>query len=140
MKIKTSELIGPALDWVVAKCLWPHKDYPAWWFRDHPDGCYLWEALDGGDGSVASFSPSTKWAQGGVLIEREKINVVRCNDMYFPKGNEFGDYYEQLWRAGPYDIDSISQRFYGPTPLIAAMRCYCCAELGDEVEIPEELE
>jgi hypothetical protein len=27
----------------------------------------------------------------------------------------------------------------GPTPLIAAMRCYCCSKLGDEVEVPEEV-
>lgn len=27
----------------------------------------------------------------------------------------------------------------GPTPLIAAMRCYVASRLGDEVEIPEEL-
>jgi hypothetical protein len=28
---------------------------------------------------------------------------------------------------------------YGPTPLIAAMRCYVASKLGDEVEIPAEL-
>jgi hypothetical protein len=28
---------------------------------------------------------------------------------------------------------------YGPTPLIAAMRCYVAAKLGHEVEIPEGL-
>ena len=28
---------------------------------------------------------------------------------------------------------------YGPTPLIAAMRCYCSFKLGDEVDVPEEL-
>ncbi len=27
----------------------------------------------------------------------------------------------------------------GPTPLIAAMRCYVASKLGDEVDIPEEL-
>ena len=27
----------------------------------------------------------------------------------------------------------------GPTPLIAAMRCFCCSKLGDEVEVPDEL-
>jgi hypothetical protein len=27
----------------------------------------------------------------------------------------------------------------GPTPLIAAMRCYVASKLGDEVEIPSEL-
>ena len=28
----------------------------------------------------------------------------------------------------------------GSTPLIAAMRCYVASKLGDEVEVPEELE
>ena len=28
---------------------------------------------------------------------------------------------------------------FGPTPLIAAMRCYVTSKLGDEVEIPEAL-
>lgn len=27
----------------------------------------------------------------------------------------------------------------GPTPLIAAMRCFVASRLGDEIEIPEEL-
>lgn len=27
----------------------------------------------------------------------------------------------------------------GPTPLIAAMRCYVASKLGDTVDIPEEL-
>jgi hypothetical protein len=30
-------------------------------------------------------------------------------------------------------------RAEGPTPLIAAMRCYVASKLGDTVEIPEEL-
>jgi hypothetical protein len=28
---------------------------------------------------------------------------------------------------------------HGPTPLIAAMRCYVASKLGDEVEVPKEL-
>ena len=28
----------------------------------------------------------------------------------------------------------------GPTPLIAAMRCYVASKLGDEVEVPVELQ
>jgi hypothetical protein len=44
------------------------------------------------------------------------------------------------------DLDPDSDEFmampdpyHGPTPLIAAMRCYVASKLGDEVEIPEEL-
>jgi hypothetical protein len=35
--------------------------------------------------------------------------------------------------------DSTDCLFFGPTPLIAAMRCFVASRLGDEVDIPEEL-
>ena len=28
---------------------------------------------------------------------------------------------------------------FGPTPLIAAMRCFVASKLGDEVDVPDEL-
>ena len=64
---------------------------------------------------------STNWAQGGPIIEREGINLKRVTDA--------------LWEAtimGEWTED-------GPTPLIAAMRCYVGSRLGNEVEIPAEL-
>lgn len=129
MKVKTSELIGPALDWAVAASLWPehiHK-YPAWWFRDYPDGCYLWEALDGGSSAVSAFSPQTQWEQGGPIIERERI----CLHAALP-GGDFCAYYREV-------IEDDERWFYGPTPLIAAMRCRVARKLGDEIDVPEEL-
>ena len=36
-------------------------------------------------------------------------------------------------------ILSETAPFHGPTPLIAAMRCYVASNLGEEVEIPEEV-
>lgn len=73
---------------------------------------------------------STDWSKGGPIIEREGIEVRKGNPLYFPKGNEKGDYYEPLWIAG---------RHHGQTQLIAAMRCFCASRLGDEVEVPDEL-
>lgn len=64
---------------------------------------------------------STNWAQGGPIIEREEIQIARVGD---------------VWEAW---IDADGVFCQGPTPLIAAMRCYCCSKLGDEIEIPEEL-
>lgn len=63
------------------------------------------------------------WAQGGPIIDREHISV----------GFGVGVNSDQ-WEAG-----YITPEETGPTPLIAAMRCYCCAKLGDEIDIPEEL-
>ena len=43
-----------------------------------------------------------------------------------------GDYYGTSFHI---DDDGL----IGPTPLIAAMRCYVASKLGDDVDIPEEL-
>lgn len=123
MNIKTQDLTGPALDWAVAKCEEVGK----------PAGYYT------GMVGRGNFTPSANWSQGGPIIEREDITFVRCNDLFFPKGNEKGDYYEPYWRADPAEMDSTWRRMYGPTPLIAAMRCYVASKLGYEVDVPEEL-
>ena len=69
-----------------------------------------------------TFKPSTDWAQGGPIIERCCINV------YYDGGG--------YWCA---TTDSGDPPKFGPTPLIAAMRCYVASKLGDEVDVPDEL-
>lgn len=71
---------------------------------------------------------STDWAEGGPIIEREGINLD--NYAKNPKWS--------AWTPAP-DRESGEAQAYGPTPLIAAMRCYVVSKLGDEVEIPWEL-
>lgn len=121
-KVRTSELIGPALDWAVARaegadCI----DF------DNPDEPWI---VRGGISSqrLSEFSPSTNWHQGGSIIEREGMTVGRQID-------------PTQWAAEVFDARGTTTFVgYGPTPLIAAIRCYCCAKLGDQVEIPEELD
>lgn len=67
---------------------------------------------------------STCWNKGGPIIEREGISVISHN-----KPNH--------WVARTTDYPS--RYIQGPTPLIAAMRCYVASKLGDEVDVPEEL-
>jgi hypothetical protein len=98
--MKTSELQGTALDWAVAKC-------------------------EDKQGKGLDWTPpaySTDWAQGGPIIEREKIQL---------SAGAVG-----IWGAF---IEHSTKDFlyHGPTPLIASMRCYVASKLGDEVEIPE---
>ena len=69
---------------------------------------------------VTRYKFSTDWAQGGPIIGREGISVREVL-----KGS---------WVA---DVESGFEE--GPTPLIAAMRCYVASKLGDEVEVPDEL-
>jgi hypothetical protein len=82
----------------------------------------VWEQgdLDAGEYGPG-FAPATQWEHGGPIIERERIRLD-------PRG---------LWCAA-HDTHEWTEST-GPTPLIAAMRCYVASKLGDEVEIPEEL-
>ena len=107
---KVSDLTGAELDYAVALA----------------EGCVY-----GLPGTIHAFSPSTKWSHGGPIIEREEIGIKRkapCS-----QGRQ--------WEASP----SITAKGagghygYGPTPLIAAMRCYVASRLGDTVEIPDEI-
>jgi hypothetical protein len=68
---------------------------------------------------------STDWALAGPIIERDIAKVERFSDA--------------LWEATAYTKDAQDIVQSGPTPLIAAMRCYVTLKLGDEVEVPEEL-
>ena len=113
--MKTSELIGPALDWAVAKCER---------FEAFTDGisCIIDHA--------GSYQPlpkySTNWAQGGPIIERKGIITGPVNSGRWCA--EIAD-----------DIAQVRYLRYAETPLIAAMRCHVASEMGDEIEVPEEL-
>ena len=65
---------------------------------------------------------STKWQYGGPIIEKEKIKL-HCGD-------------GKIWWAATNE--DPHHPVSGPTPLIAAMRCFCVACLGDEFEILKE--
>ena len=128
--MKTAELIGPALDWAVevAKAGGVMEPTVNYWLEKwvDPERRYLCESC------------STSWNQGGPIIEREGIDVQQL----FGGGCE-GSFSQPVgWQAKRYTSGGIINPpyFNGPTPLIAAMRCYCCAKLGDEIEIPLELQ
>jgi hypothetical protein len=104
MKTKTSELTGDALDWAVAKCEGVDAEAARIF---HDEGHYNY---------------STNWAQGGPIIERERVCVVYRHA-------------SEIWLA----YDGKLTEGWGQTPLIAAMRCYVASKLGDEVAIPEGL-
>lgn len=108
--MKTSELTGAALDWAVATA---NEDYPQWDSE--------WQVFYAANGDDMNYS--TDWSQGGPLIERERITIR------FWEGESAVDAYK-------WDTPSST----GPTPLIAAMRCYVASKLGDEVDVPEELQ
>jgi hypothetical protein len=118
--MKTSELTGLALDWAVAKCEGVAVDY----VDDGINRCFLISM--GG-----RFNPSTNWAQAGSIIERDEIGISR--NVPCSRGRE--------WEARPsITAKGAGGRWgYGPTPLIAAMRCYVASKRGDEIDILTEL-
>ena len=115
--MKTNELTGAALDWAVARC-------------------------EGGVGDNqligAWYTPSTDWAQGGPIIDREDIAMSSTPDglwaAYAPKGTRLVQHGGQA-----VEVFNWTYKQQGYHPLIAAMRCYVASKLGDDIDLPKEL-
>jgi hypothetical protein len=120
--MKTSELTGAALDWAVAICEgWKtvHVNGVLMLRHYHPEKAHTPHCY------VEDFGYSTNWAQGGPIIEREKIRL-----------DTTWNFEDGYWSAR---MDTVGGWWLGDTPLVAAMRCYVASQLGDTVDIPEEL-
>ena len=74
------------------------------------------------------YTPSTDWSQGGPIIEREGVGLDQYAD--YPQWQAFTPAPEQ---------PSGQAVCNGPTPLIAAMRCYVASKMGAEIDLPKEL-
>ena len=122
--MKTADAIGPTLNWLAAKCegytnlrLNPHRfAYEGEWIMDPP-------RVEYGAVDLCDYEFSTDWAQGGPIIERHWIHLTEDMD--------------SNWVATRWVGKRITET--GPTPLVAAMRCYVASKLGDEVDVPEGL-
>lgn len=157
MKVKTNELIGVALDLAVAECegytgfhsIPNRMEHEPQWAMIPPRSAY-------GAVEMCELCFSTDWAQGGAIIEREKITLVCAEGDYNPAKAGTPDCYDTYWLADIGRLraetvygsqgDDFGRQFQieehsiaGPTPLIAAMRCYVASKLGDIVEIPDEV-
>jgi hypothetical protein len=119
-EMNTSELTGQKLNAAVAKCE-GIETYVQ--IGDYDDGGLLY-FVDSYTGQEMSWSPSTDWSDAGPIIERDGIEVCRLDN---------GEWRAQLNAkgCGPYC------RRYGPTPLIAAMRCVVASKLGEGM--PDDL-
>ena len=132
--MKVADAIGAQLDWVVAKAdenLYPKGDVRLL------DGKVF--TIEPGNYEQSDrwqlYAPSTNWAQGGPIIDREGIST-RLNH----KQAQLWEAY--IWLPTQHDqseADSNSYTAFGTTALIVAMRAYVASKLGDEVDIPEEL-
>lgn len=125
--MKTSELSGAALDWAVARAerLDCYADMTG---RTRPTWATF---VDFGDEAHIMYTPSDHWGFGGPIIEREQIQLRLHVEV------------EGYWSANIFvtNEQTIGTTVFeeGPTPLIAAMRCYVASVLGDEVDVPPDL-
>jgi hypothetical protein len=127
--MKTSELTGAALDWAVAiaEGFKPAQLYISKWSKSSPASIFTRTFDDDGNPDGYMTGPdrlySRKWEAGGPIIAREGIAVSPDTGL---------DWWVAHTKGGVYTD-------HGPTPLIAAMRCYVASKLGDEVEVPDGL-
>ena len=121
VEIKTSELIGGALDWAVGRAegldvrntkrsVWVRGTVPATGLRVCDD----------------YWMPSTTWEQGGPLIDKHIAELA------FTYGGP-GFYARHRHKS----CDGDQQ--HGETALIATCRAIVFAKLGDTVSVPAEL-
>ena len=119
IKTKVDDLTGAALDFAVASCEYVGT-LP---FVVMADGLYD-SSLEGGSNH---YSPSTSWWLAGEILGKAKIAVE-------PDEGTTG------WLARrPFCSKVGEDVFDGPTPLVAALRCYVASVMGSEVMVPEIL-
>ena len=119
---KTKEMIGKPLDWAVSiiemrRRIAANEYVKAWAQANIIAG-------------VQCDPYSVDWLWAGEIIEREQISVLHRG--FGPDNTWFACYGD----AG----DEETLGYFGPTPLVAAMRAYVAHTLGDEIDIPDSLE
>lgn len=118
MKVKTSELTGAALNWVVASIEWPNDTaVKSPWDKQQINEMYPFHC----DGTLTMY-----------IFERERISL-RAPKTYWP-----------YWGACVYIAESSlgmvdGHAEYSATMLEAGLRCHVFNKLGDEVEVPDNL-
>ena len=123
MLVNVSEATNVQIDWLVAKC--EGFDALAYEIKRKAQNRSSWEA-------APRWAPSTDWSQGGPIIGQMFAQGLRLHTAEYVTGV----HNKNLIVAS---LDNPNGFYYGPTPLIAAMRCYIASKFGNEIDIPKEL-
>lgn len=119
LKVNITDLSGIALDWAVAN----GEGLLAFGYKN--DSGRLLITLS--SCNTEYFQPTLHWSLAGPIIEREGIATRKS----FEDGR--GGWTANIWAHGTTFFEE------GPTPLIAAMRCFVASKFGESIEIPDEL-
>jgi hypothetical protein len=137
--MRVAELEGEALDLWVAKAEgYAFVDTPEaiGWAAFGKTGPVIFRGHAGqlgvsGETLNGPWAPSTNWAQSGLIIEREHIEIL----YYGQDGtNLSGNPWEAQIGCDTHYIDQgPGDAMGGPTPLVAAMRAFVASKFGEEV-------
>lgn len=123
MKIKVSEATNVQLDWLAGTL----EKVEGLTYSERTKKCYGYDERK----LMVRYSPTTSWAQGGEIIDREKISIVWAHFHWCAGTGDIGEIYRS--DEGNHFTGT------GPTALVAAMHCYVASKLGEEVEVLDEL-
>lgn len=147
MQTATANLTGAALDWAVCMALGMKPEdlyisqmgkYTSIYQRTRDED----DNLDGRYQTGPDLIFHRKWEAGGPIIEREGINLDYDREwVYDPALQEPDDEPDNgdRWLAEYRVRGDQCVSAYGPTPLIAAMRCFVTSKLGEITDVPEKL-
>ena len=114
MKYQTAQLTGGLLDAAIAKAkLLPYRIERFGHSIDNSQFEVCWI-----EGLELKFTPSSSWQVGGPIIEQNRIAIDLSGDAWCATVGS--------------DYVGLAE---GSTALIAAMRAFAVAKLGDEVEL-----
>lgn len=116
-----SDLSGPALNWAVAMCLgWKWKVEEGKLLLARPDHTQTKQLVNSKSFKVVElrfFTPDASWSITGPIIAKNKISLA-C--------------FDNKWYANVND-----SKYYGHTPLVAALRCFASMKFGKNIELPD---
>jgi Protein of unknown function (DUF2591) len=119
--MKVDELDGALLDYWVAKVVmatFRGERPPIYRVTLTPGSCCI--------NNLNPYTPSKCWSQGGPIIERERI-------MFHEVRNGEPGRQGNIRASVSRGMATTTYLQYGPTHLIAAMRCYVRSQFGEEV-------
>jgi len=132
VNLEVAELTGAALEWAVAGCI-PDGTRVIYFDEDTGEPLYYDDCAGN-----QQFSPTTDWGQAGPLLVQHEIGVQPV----------YQDGVFHCWNARvrslEYDecgeaVEGSDADSYGPTYLVAAMRCLVRLKMGPALDIPGAL-
>ncbi len=139
MEVNTVNLIGPALDWLIATIeQLPIRHDPMAFGNTLNGGFWVWDESPGGAKLMIKppkedsrskadyYSPSTSWSQLGPLRDKWRVHISPIIYDQQP--------WDRAWIETPDRATAC-----GPTATVAVCRAIAVYHYGSRVQVPEEL-